>query len=215
MMHQPRIRSRRLLDEQDRTARQPMSDQDAPGRIPVEVLEMQMAQFGMHARFNVEGLNVNVLKDLKRRGIDLRPPKEPRPRIPAAPTVKLPRVSERIEQMRRQGWVRPADMAALLGAKQITLEQFARNGKLKSIAVGNRILYRAEELAMYRRGHGTSRRIVLPDGQEFESIKACAVAHGIDCGTLKSRLHKMGLKSDGPGIAAALALKTARKRRAA
>ena len=206
MERQPRIRSRRLLDEQDRTARQPMSDQDAPGRIPVAVLANQMAQFGMHSKFDGNGMNVNVLRDLRERGITIEHRKfTPQQKAVAKVQHKPKKEADEIKRLRQEGWASVEDVAPLYGVSAATMRQFVNHRNIRNVRVGRRLFYPLEHLATYKRTYSNSTRIVMPDGREFRSFSECAQAHGMSRTTLRERCVALGVAQDGGGIVKALA----------
>jgi len=202
------IRSRRLLDEQDRFKVVPASDQDAPGRIPVEVLRSQMSLFGMHCRINNYGYPRVAVMQLRAKGISLSrkavPLKECVKPTPKPPKPKPKSIAERLAEAEARGMTTIGAMAREMKVSQTTLWRFVGRARISPMMIGSHAMYWRDDLSKYSREPKHGVRVLLPDGRSFASLHACAIAHGIHLSTLLYRLRSLRQGVTGEAIAKAL-----------
>jgi hypothetical protein len=173
MMHQPRIRSRCLIEEQERAYVVPASDQDAPGRMPVEVLESQMRLFGMHGAFNKYGSSMQAIREVKARVGDWW---------------------AESDQPRTDDLVTANQVAKQIGCSAFKVYTFILEHNLKPARIRARCRYfRPADFEALSLAHTQPIGITLPDGRTFRSLSEVSREHGRNDGYVGERLKAYGL----------------------
>jgi hypothetical protein len=195
----PQINSRRHLDEQERFKVVPASDQDAPGRIPVEVLEMQMRQFGMHARFHPDGSSMAAINEVRRKvGVSFT--EGHRKRVDADEKLKT--------CVSTKGLVDITELKRIHSCSSEPIYNYIRAKGIKAVCKSDRrVYYRPDDFAGLKLQRGHPNLIHLSDGRVFKSIAMLSRALGKSDNFVHGRLKRLKLPPTNENIERVIGMK--------
>jgi len=169
----PRIRARRLVEEQDRIRGAEARDQDAPNRLPVEVLANQMRLYGMHGTFR-EGSSRVALQQVRDR---------------------VGRLYREPEQQDLSGLATVHQLGERFKCSKDPIYTYMSEHRIKAVRKVNRAFYyRLADFDGFKVDTTTQPKgITLPDGRHFRSINDVARSMGRGLGFIHNRLKILNL----------------------